>query len=110
MKLLGRVRLGARLGAAFGVLVAALLIVAAVGVTSLQALDSSGKDSAQGKNLRATADLETIGQIAQGSGYVAARHLYVLDGDLKAQDELAEHALADWKELNEKTEELHGNL
>jgi methyl-accepting chemotaxis protein len=110
MKLLGRVRLGARLGAGFGVLVAALVVITLVGVTSLQALDASAKDSRQGKNLRALQQLQVIGQALESTGHTLVRHLYVHDGDLPVQDTIQKSALDAWKELERQSTGLRGEL
>jgi methyl-accepting chemotaxis protein len=89
MSRLRRLPLGPRLGLAFALLLAALAITVAVGVTNLRALDVKSADSAQGKDLVAQRTAAEIAEATNRGAHDAVRHLYVYDGDLAAQDEIA---------------------
>jgi methyl-accepting chemotaxis protein len=81
-------RLAKRLGLAFGVLVVALATVAAIGLTALGGLNRQVVTLSE----RDVVELEhivAVGQRIEASAHLTVRHLYVLDGDLRAQDEVA---------------------
>ena len=77
-----------RLGAAFGLLALAL---AAVTLTATHAFGTF-RDDTQGladRDMRAVAIAGALGQNLQAIGRETADHLYVYDGDLASQDEIA---------------------
>jgi methyl-accepting chemotaxis protein len=78
-------RLAYRLGIAFGALVLALVVIGAISVSKLDSLgDSTGELSDH--DVVALEHVLTIEQRIQRTSYLTTQHLYVFDGDLKAQD------------------------
>jgi methyl-accepting chemotaxis protein len=97
--------LAARLGLGFGALALALVIVAALAGTRMGALGGDVR-SLNETDLRATDLAGRVSTRAAKIGTHVAQHLYVYDGDLEAEDELAaqvdelrERNAADVKEL-----------
>jgi methyl-accepting chemotaxis protein len=82
-------RLGVRLGLAFGLLLAALAVISVVSVGKLRSLDASSTNTAQGKVIAAQQQLGVLQHGFQANAHNTVRHLYVYDGDLKAQDAVA---------------------
>ncbi len=100
MSILRRTRVGVRLTIAFALLLAAIAITVAVGVSTLGQLNASSDDTAAGRNVKALTTLEALGVNIARSSHELVRHLYVFDGDLKTQDQVAdtieaEHAKTD---------------
>ena len=87
--------LAARLGGAFGALCLALVVVAFTGVNAMHGLQSE-TDKLAGRHLRAAQLLGGMQQRAKDNMSLVGQHLYVLDGDLEAQDALAEDIEANW--------------
>jgi methyl-accepting chemotaxis protein len=97
--------LSVRLGTAFGLLAVALVAVTAIAVSVFHSFDGDVNDLAR-RNVRATVIAGDLGQRVQGVGQLTAEHLYVYDGDLVHQDEVAktigamrDAAIADGKKL-----------
>jgi len=88
MKTFLNLRLSARLGAAFGFLVLALVISAAVALSGLGKVEDSAKRLSD-HDVAALGHLVTVSEDFLASGYRVVRHLYVEDGDLRAQDKTA---------------------
>jgi methyl-accepting chemotaxis protein len=80
--------LAVRLAAAFGLQAAALLLVT---VLALNAFGTFGDavDELSTRDVRAVTLAGQIGQDVQSIGRLATEHLYVYDGDLKSQDQIA---------------------
>jgi methyl-accepting chemotaxis protein len=97
--------LAARLGAAFGLLAAALVAITLISVNLFHTFDDRvGELSSQ--DVRAVALAGDLGQRVQAVGRLTADHLYVYDGDLKNQDRISQSlkttgdgAIADGKQL-----------
>ena len=85
MKTFLNLRLSARLGAAFGFLVLALVVTAVVGLKGVGSVNG-GAERISDRDVAALQDLVTVSEDFLASGYRVVRHLYVEDGDLKAQD------------------------
>jgi len=88
MKTFLNLRLSARRGAAFGFLVLALVVSAAVALSGLGKVEDSAK-RLSGHDVAALGHLVTVSEDFLASGYRVVRHLYVEDGDLRAQDKTA---------------------
>src|SRR3954447_22900797 len=85
MKSFLNLRLSARLGAAFGFLIVALLVTAFVSLNGLSNVNDRANRLSD-KDLGALGHLVTVSEDFLATGYRVARHLYVEDGDLKAED------------------------
>jgi methyl-accepting chemotaxis protein len=96
MKRFNDLRLAYRLGAAFGGLALALAVTAAVSLSGLGKLDASSKRMSD-RDVQALQHLVVISEDFLSMGYLAVRHLYVEDGDLRAQDETAKE-IAQWEQ------------
>jgi hypothetical protein len=88
MKTFLNLRLSARLGAAFGFLVLALVVTTVVGLNGLGKVHGHADELAE-RDVAALEDLLTISQDFLASGSLVIRHLYVEDGDLEAEDRTA---------------------
>jgi methyl-accepting chemotaxis protein len=109
MSALRNLRLSQRLGAAFGVLVLALAIIAGLSALKLDALDQH--IGSLGDN--DTVALSKLGDIhtrVELTAHQTAEHLYVHDGELEAQDRIAAAQAADFKEVAADTKELAARL
>ena len=89
MSVLRRTRVGVRLTIAFALLLGAIATTVFVGVTTLGQLNAASDDTDAGRNVAALAILEDLGMNSAGGAHEFVRHLYVFDGDLKVQDEVA---------------------
>jgi len=81
-------KLAMRLGIAFGALVLALAITAALSLNGLGKLDANAKELSD-RDVHALMELVTISEDFLATDGDVLRHLYVEDGDLKAQDKTA---------------------
>jgi methyl-accepting chemotaxis protein len=88
--------LAARLGGAFGALCLALVVVAFTGVNAMGGLKAEADELAT-HDLVATEVLGQIQERAKDNVALVAQHLYVFDGDLGTQDELAEELEQQWE-------------
>ena len=88
MHLLSNLKVGMRLALGFGALAVGLIIVAAVATFAVNGLRADTRALTQ-RDLKTTADLGALAQVSESSGHLVADHLYVQDGDLKAQDATA---------------------
>ena len=98
-------RLAHRLGAAFGALVLALLVAGAVSLSGLSKLDASARQMSE-RDVQALQQLVTVSEDFLSTGYLVVRHLYVEDGDVKAQDRTAEELAAAQREAAESMRAL----
>lgn len=80
-------RLSRRLGAAFGLLVVALAVVAGVAFTQLDALDERVHTLTE-RDAAALSKVGDLGTRIQGTAHDSAEHLYVYDGNLEEQDRI----------------------
>jgi methyl-accepting chemotaxis protein len=96
MDRLRRLPLGLRLGAAFGLL--------------LSALDTKSADSALGRDIASNKYVVHFGESIDEKAHAAVRHLYVYDGDLKAQDGIASDVAAADRETRTVTARLAASL
>jgi len=105
MPRLANLPIAARLGLAFGLLALALL---ATTLTATHAFGIFRDDTRQlaNRDVRALAVAGQLGQGLQGAGRETANHLYVHDGDLKAQDEIQGEIEARAKATRAKATEL----
>jgi methyl-accepting chemotaxis protein len=79
--------IAARLGAAFGLLALALLALTLLSTRAFGVFHAE-VEGLEARDVRALAVAGRLGQDLQGVGRETADHLYVQDGDLKAQDEI----------------------
>lgn len=98
-------RLSARLGAAFGFLIVALLVIALVGLDSVGKVNGTA-ESLSGRDLAALEELVTVSEDFNSTGYRVVRHLYVEDGDLKAEDVTAKEITGFEREAGESVAAL----
>jgi methyl-accepting chemotaxis protein len=89
-------RLSARLGIAFGALIVALVVTAALSISGAGGIQSDADELSQ-RDVAAFGHLVTISEDFLAAHGDVVRHLYVEDGDLKAQDVTAER-IAEWGE------------
>jgi methyl-accepting chemotaxis protein len=90
MQSIRNLRLAVRLALAFGALAAGLLLVGGVAVQQMGGLKDRTAELGD-IDLRATALSGALGERAALIAHHVAQHLYVKDGDLKAQDEIQKH-------------------
>src|SRR4051812_47085568 len=102
-------RIGVRLAIGFGTLVVALLIVAFVGASGLGSAGNATKDLAN-HDVKATSHIATIIDQLGGNEQKIAEHLYVEDGDLKAQDGTAKEIADNAKEIDGAVAQLRKEL
>ncbi|HEU4656301.1 MAG TPA: methyl-accepting chemotaxis protein [Capillimicrobium sp.] len=88
MHVLHDLRLGVRLGAAFGLVLALLAVVALVALSSVSSLGRDVGSLGSGDDRRAMVASFDVESNAQDLAHNVVRHLYVFDGDLAAQDEI----------------------
>src|SRR4051812_39993201 len=100
--------LAARLGGAFGLLCLAVVIVAFTGVKSMGSL-AAKSDELGNRHLRAADLLGDIQTRTKDNISLVAQHLYVHDGDLSAQDDIAADIAANWA-ANEKDDQALASL
>jgi methyl-accepting chemotaxis protein len=89
---LRNLRLALRLALAFGALAAGLLLVGGVALQQVGGLEEETTELSD-VDLRATALGGTLGERAAVIAHHVAQHLYVEDGNLKAQDEIQKTVL-----------------
>jgi len=77
-----------RLGAAFGLLALVLLAVTLTATHAFGTFQDDTRELAE-RDMRAIAVVGQLGEHIQGIGRETANHLYVFDGDLESQDDLA---------------------
>ena len=81
---LTRFRLGARLAAGFGVLAAGLLVVVLLGGSTIGSQQADSRDLAH-HDVKVLGLVAGVGQSTAETGKLVADHLYVNDGDAKAE-------------------------
>ena len=109
MKTFLNLRLAVRLGIAFGSLVIALVIIAAVGIHGVGAVDEDA-DRLSTRDIAALEGLVTVSEDFSSSAYNVVKHLYVEDGDLAAQDKTAKEIAAAGAEADETLAEIEPKL
>ena len=87
MQSIRNLRLAVRLALAFGALAAGLLLVGGVALQQMGGLEKRTTELGD-VDLKATALSGALGQRAAQIAHHVAQHLYVKDGDLKAEDEI----------------------
>ena len=100
MSSINNLRLSYRLGAAFGGLALALVIAAVVSLNGLGRLEANAKQLSD-RDVQALQQLVVISEDFLANGYLVTRHLYVEDGDVRAQDKTAEEIAAFHSEAGE---------
>ncbi len=100
MSFFTNLKLAVRLGIAFGALALALVITAAVSFNGLNGVDADAHTLSD-RDVAALMELVTISEDFLATDGDVVRHLYLEDGDLKAQDKRAEKIVAWTKEANE---------
>jgi methyl-accepting chemotaxis protein len=94
-------KLAVRLGVAFGALMLALAVTAAVSVNGLGKLDAATHELSE-RDVSALLELVTISEDFLATDGDVLRHLYVQEGDLEAQDKTAEK-IAGWNAEADET-------
>jgi methyl-accepting chemotaxis protein len=87
-------RLAYRLGIAFGSLVIALVVIGAISVTKMNALDEEANTLAS-HDVVSMQRVLTIQERMQQTAYLTTSHLYVHDGELSVQDGIAKQVAAE---------------
>jgi methyl-accepting chemotaxis protein len=85
MSRFNNLRLAYRLGIAFGALILALVVIGAISVSKINGLEGEATNLSDHDTVTLEKVLN-IEQRIQRTSYLATSHLYVHDGDLKAQD------------------------
>jgi methyl-accepting chemotaxis protein len=101
MSFFTNLKLAVRLGVAFGALVLALALTAVLSLTGLGKLDANAKELSE-RDVNALMNLVTVSEDFLATDGDVVRHLYVEDGDLKAQDKRAEK-IAAWNAEADET-------
>ena len=96
MSFFSNLKLSVRLGIAFGALALALAITAAVSFTGLSGVEADAHELSE-RDVSALMQLVTVSEDFLATDGDVVRHLYLEDGDLKAQDARAEK-IAAWHE------------
>ena len=102
-------RLAGRLGIAFGALIVALVVTAALAISGAGGIDADA-DELSSRDVAAYGHLVTISEDFLATDGDVLRHLYVEDGDVKAQDKTAESVAAWQREGDEALRELTPNI
>src|SRR4051812_4966363 len=92
MQSIRNLRLAVRLALAFGALAVGLLLVGGVAVQQMGNLKHRTTELGD-VDLKATALSGSLGERAALIAHHVAQHLYVKDGDLKAEDAIQKHVL-----------------
>jgi methyl-accepting chemotaxis protein len=82
-----------KLGAAFAILALGLVVVGWVGTSHVGTLADSATEMVT-SNVTSLQHVSSVAQHVEGDAHDTAQHLYVLDGDLKAEDRVAAHIAA----------------
>jgi len=98
-------KLAVRLGAAFGALAAGLLVVAAIGFVQMGTLRST-TEQVNATGVTALGLAATVATHSVEIGQETANHLYVHDGELEVQDEIALDIAGLTEETREAAEQL----
>src|SRR4051795_4590574 len=88
MSRFNNLRLAYRLGIAFGAMILALVVIAAISVSKIGALDA-GTKALTDHDMVTQQHVLTIQSGVQRTSYLATSHLYVHDGELAVQDGVA---------------------
>src|SRR3954453_7350186 len=93
MSRFNNLRLAYRLGLAFGAMVLALVVIGAVSVSKISALDAGATDLSDHDMVSQQHVLNIQGGV-QRTSYLVTIHLYVHDGELAVQDQVAKQIAA----------------
>src|SRR3954453_5141327 len=93
MSRFNNLRLAYRLGLAFGAMVLALVVIGAVSVSKISALDAGATDLSDHDMVSQQHVLNIQGGV-QRTSYLVTSHLYVHDGELAVQDQVAKQIAA----------------
>jgi methyl-accepting chemotaxis protein len=93
-------RLAVRLGAAFGALILALVVTAALAINGAGGIQADA-DELSHRDIAAFGQMVTISEDFLAADGDVLRHLYVYDGDIKAQDKTAK-SIAAWGDEADK--------
>src|SRR3954454_20113804 len=88
MSRFNNLRLAYRLGFAFGAMILALVVIGAVSVSKINALDAGAK-ALSDHDIVTQQHVLDIQAGVQRTSYLTVSHLYVHDGELPAQDAVA---------------------
>jgi methyl-accepting chemotaxis protein len=88
MSRFNNLRLAHRLGLAFGAMILALVVIGAVSVSKINALDT-GATALSDHDMVTQQHVLNIQSDVQRASYLVTSHLYVHDGELATQDEVA---------------------
>jgi methyl-accepting chemotaxis protein len=102
-------RLAVRLGAAFGALILALVVTAALSISGAGGIHTDA-DELSHRDIAAFGQLVTISEDFLATDGDVLRHLYVEDGDVKAQDKTAKSIEAWGEEADEALAALEPKL
>jgi methyl-accepting chemotaxis protein len=100
MKTFKNLRLPVRLGVAFASLVIALALTTLLSVNGLGELRSNAQELSD-RDVSGLQALMSVSEDFSGTGYLLVKHLYVEDGDVRAQDKTAKGIEAFTKEADE---------
>ena len=93
MSRFNNLRLAYRLGLAFGAMILALVVIGAVSVSKINALDA-GATALSDHDMVTQQHVLNIQSDVQRASYLVTSHLYVHDGELATQDEVAKEIAA----------------
>jgi len=100
MHALSNLRLGVRLGLAFGLVILGLAIVALVGITSMSGLNDRVTELTE-HDVPAVENVLSAAARMEDNELELVEHLYIEDGDARAQAATAERIAADTGEIEE---------
>jgi methyl-accepting chemotaxis protein len=107
---LRHLRLGVRLGVAFGTVIVLLAVVALVALSSVGSLDRDVRSLGSGDDRRALDASFDVESSSQDLAHRMAQHLSVSDGDLAAPDEIAKEVARLEQDVDRDLETLAGLL
>src|SRR4051812_3537004 len=93
MSRFNNLRLAYRLGIAFGAMILALVVIGAVSVSKINALDA-GTTALTDHDMVSQQHVLNIQADVQRASYLVTSHLYVHDGELAKQDQVANEITA----------------
>src|SRR5689334_11563495 len=105
MKSFLNLRLAVRLGVAFAFLCLALVVTTLISLSSIGKVDDRAQRLSH-NDLGALKALVTVSEDFLASGYRVVKHLYVEDGDLKAEDRTAKEVAGFEAEARESVAKL----
>ena len=109
MKALMNLRLGVRLGIAFGAIGLALIIVSGMSLSALSALNND-TETITSRDNAALEEIANIGARIEANANATTQHLYVHDGDLEAQDAIAKEIAERKTAIGEEVAQLEKHI